>query len=240
MLRGTKILLIAEIQKIYVPSTQDYSQSSCFCIKHLLKFLALTKCERIPAQCVFLELFSIISFFISCTDDPVWWTVCEKLVLTVTDHFIIVPNYWWSVYKEAWIYISFWRKLFLNGSMLLCRPHSIIFLSNPSIFIPTTNLYILQQSLYPTILSTSCKVYQAPAKSPISYLSVLSAKPVFCQLLVLVCSLLLYTSSCNCLPKRLLKHISPLHFRTSEGHLANSSTRTSYFWVPHSISKRWL
>lgn len=153
MLRGTKMLLIAEIQKINVPSTQDYSQSFCFCIKHLLKFLALTKCERIPAQCVFLELFSIISFFISCTDDPVWWTVCEKLVLTVTDHFIIVPNYWWSVYKEAWIYISFWKKLFLNGSMLLCRPHSIIFclilqsLFLQPIFTSYNNLYILQSYL---------------------------------------------------------------------------------------------
>lgn len=114
---------------------------------------------------VFLELFSILSFFISCTDDPDL-SVGEKLALTVTDHFIIVPNYWCSVHQGAWIYISVWRKLFLNGSMLHCRPtHSTIFCLTFNLYSWSYNLtYCLQglssshQEPHLILISSKCKI----------------------------------------------------------------------------------
>lgn len=156
-----------------------------------------------------------------CSRSPYRWIAYR--VLPVTGHFITAPSCWYSVYQATWICVCISSiQLFSKWAVLAIGQHAVTFLPNPP------------------ALPAGCSAHQAPVNHSISCLSVPSTAIVLYQVLLLVCCLLLYTSGYNCLWKWLLKCISPLLFRTSEGHLVKSMTRTSYFWVPHSISKRWL
>lgn len=180
---------------------------------------------------IFLKVFSALSLFMDCTDDPNL-PIGESL----TQYWLLLlilsqcPVAGGVFVKQPEFMYPFWRySCFQSELFCTVGQCAVTFLPNPSTFLP-----------HATALSAGCNANPAPASSSISRLSAPSAAIVLYQVLFLICCLLLYLSWCNCLWKWLLKHVFPLLFRTSEGHLVKSMSRTSYFWVPHSISKRCL
>lgn len=137
-----------------------------------------------------------------------------------------------SVERATWICVSISRiQVFSKWAILCCSNNFSLICSN--IFSPSTFLFSSYGLVWVWCPANPCEL-------PHLSLPVPSTAIVLSQVFLNACCLPSYTSWCNCLQKWLLKHISPLLFRTSEGHLVKSMTRTSYFWVPHSISKRWL
>lgn len=157
------------------------------------------------------------------------WRWIAYTLLTAPGNFFTLPSCWCGVCQATWIHVSTLRiQSFSKGAVLALSQCAVTFLPNVQL------LFLILQPPVLAVIPTKL-LWLAPSHASHSqewhcFLSSI----ISCSLSAFIYLMM------QLLTKMTLKCISPLLFRTSEGQLVKSMTRTSYFWVPHSISKRWL